>query len=178
MTILGGEVIFTGNDQEDTAGSLWVTNGTAKGTTEIGGEGNKGIAHVPFSDPAGDLPDGLQPYDETTFGHEVLFAGQDNTLFHGDTFNHTFTLWETNGTAAGTVEIGGFGNAQITEAQSAANYGIFDGGGVNPDFTVFGSEVLFIGYNSTVISDCGRPTVRLRERSRSAALTEPASVQR
>ena len=156
MAVLGNKVLFDGADQEDTAGSLWVTNGTVAGTTEVGGEGNKGIKDVPFSDPAGDLPDGLQPYDLTTFGSEVLFAGQDDTLFHGDTYNHTFALWESNGTAAGTTEIGGFGNSEITEANSAANGGIFDFGSVgNPDFTVFGSEVLFIGQDADSVSHLG-----------------------
>ena len=89
IAVLGSKAIFAGADQEDTDGSLWVTNGTAKGTTEIGGEGNKGIAHVPFTDPDHDLPDGLQPSDLTTFGSKVLFAGEDNTLRPGTgTFEH------------------------------------------------------------------------------------------
>jgi ELWxxDGT repeat protein len=146
MAVLGNKLLFDGADQEDTEGSLWVTNGTAAGTSEVGGEGNKGIKDTPFTDPAGDLPDGLQPYDLTTFRSEVLFAGQDDTLFHGDTYNHTYALWKSNGSAAGTVEIGGFGNSEITEANTAANGGIFNFEGVaDPDFTVFGSEMLFVG---------------------------------
>ena len=69
MTILGGEVLFNGADQEDTPGSLWETNGTAAGTLEIGGQGNAAIAGSPngFSNQfASELPMGMQPYDLTT----------------------------------------------------------------------------------------------------------------
>ena len=46
------------------------------------------------------------------FGNEVLFNGVDSA-------GH-FTLWETNGTAAGTTEIGGLGDAGVSGASSGA----------------------------------------------------------
>jgi hypothetical protein len=47
----------------------------------------------------------------------------------------------TNGTAAGTTEVGGIGSAGINGVNSA---GLFDLGSY-PFFTVFGNEVLFHG---------------------------------
>ena len=58
-------------------------------------------------------------------------------------------LWVTNGTAAGTTEVGGIGSAGINGVNSA---GLF-GPGSYPFFTVFGNEVLFHG--SAVTCRCG-----------------------
>ena len=99
----------------DTAGhqGLWVTNGTGAGTT--GADRHRGAAST-----------GIDPTDMTVFNEEVLFNGVDNT---GAGLSG---LWVTNGTAAGTHEITGTGDA--------------DPSGLNPtDLTVFGNEVLFNG---------------------------------
>jgi ELWxxDGT repeat protein len=52
ITAYNGEVVFEDIDSSSEYG-LWVTNGTAAGTFELGGIGNSGIA--------GANPDGLQP---------------------------------------------------------------------------------------------------------------------
>jgi len=152
MAVLGGEVLFDGADQQDTPGSLWITDGTAGGTTEIGGQGNAGIAGSPngfTGQYTSELPMGIQPDDLTTFNGRVLFAGYDNTLDPSGYYARTEALWTTDGTAAGTSEIGGLGNAQISGANSAQNGGIFWAGSIEyPDFTVYGGIALFMGYDS------------------------------
>jgi ELWxxDGT repeat protein len=153
MAVLGNEVIFDGADTQDTEGSLWETNGTATGTVEIGGEGNAGIAGSPngfTGQYTSELPIGIAPNDITAFqSNEALFAGYDNTLGPSGYYVHTDALWETNGTAGGTVEIGGLGNAGIAEANSAQNGGIFWEGNVEyPDFTSYGGDAVFVGYDS------------------------------
>jgi ELWxxDGT repeat protein len=153
MTVLGGEVLFDGADQEDTPGSLWETNGTAAGTVEIGGEGNAGISGSPNgfrTQFASSLPLGMQPQDLTTYGGEVIFAAYDSTLDSGQNgYADTDALWISNGTASGTTEIGGLGNAQISGANPAVDGGIFWAGSIEyPDFTVYNGEVLFEGYDA------------------------------
>ena len=151
MAVLGSEVIFDGADQEDTEGSLWVSDGSANGTTEIGGEGNQNVAGAPFSDPAGDLPIGMQPQDVTTFSaiNKVIFAAYDDTSQPNGHYVHTDALWLSDGTVGGTTEIGGLGNAGITNANSAQNGGLFWNGSIEfPDFTEFNGKVLFVGYDA------------------------------
>src|ERR1700722_17136785 len=105
---------------------LWITNGTAAGTTEIGGEKNAGVS--------GAGSNGLNANYFVSFGDGVLFAGDDAASDVG--------LWETNGTAAGTSEIGGLGNTGISGAYTGA-------GGLNPNgFTVFNGETLFDGQDA------------------------------
>jgi ELWxxDGT repeat protein len=87
LTVLNSsEVLFRGNDLQDTEGSLWETNGTAAGTIEIGGQANAGISGAPsgFSNQFVTVsPIGMVPTDLTTFNGHVLFAGLDNTLTAG-----------------------------------------------------------------------------------------------
>ena len=59
-----------------------------------------------------------------------------------DTEGHV-GLWETNGTASGTVEIGGVGGTGLSAALN------FDTGFTTPDFTVYGNEVLFDGIDGS-----------------------------
>ena len=151
MTVLGGEVLFDGADQQDTEGSLWETDGTAAGTVEIGGEGNAGISGSPngFTGQfTSELPIGMQPQDLTTFGSNVLFAAYDSTLNSAGYYAHTDALWITDGTAGGTKEIGGPGNAGIFGIDPALDGGLFWGGSIEfPDFTVYGGEALFVGHD-------------------------------
>ena len=153
MTVLGNKVIFDGADQQDTPGSLWVTDGTAAGTVEIGGQGNAGISGSPngFTGQfTSELPHGIIPDDLTTFGSKVVFAGYDNTLDPAGYYVPCEGLWTTDGTANGTTEIGGLGNAGINGANSAQSGGIFWEGSIEyPDFTVFNNIVLFVGYDSS-----------------------------
>ncbi len=123
-------VLFWGLDADDDAG-LWETNGTLSGTFEIGGVADAGVNDSPPGKGGG-----LDPQDLTTFGDEVLFEGYDSGSGIG--------LWITNGTAAGTYEIGGIDDAGVA---GAGLQGIAPG-----DFVPIGSKVLFVGvgYNSTV----------------------------
>jgi ELWxxDGT repeat protein len=80
-------LLFTGFDQNGDD-NLWVTDGTAAGTSEISvaGVGSEGLfGPDPF------------PYFAALPGGRVLFNGIDAK---GD-----FDLWVTNGTAAGTSEV-------------------------------------------------------------------------
>lgn len=83
--VLGKRAFFVGND---TAGNtnLWVTDGTAAGTTEI--EVAKAYSGGIFSNGAYNDP------NFTTVGTKVLFQAADTNGYSG--------LWVTNGTVAGT----------------------------------------------------------------------------
>jgi ELWxxDGT repeat protein len=121
LTFFNGEALFLGADAADDGG-LWVTNGTAAGTYELGGLGDSGIS--------GASAGGLDPQDMTVFNGEVLFNGFDAARSEG--------LWVTNGTAAGTFELGGLANSGIGGREI----------GLDPrDLTVFNGEVLFEGFN-------------------------------
>jgi ELWxxDGT repeat protein len=153
MAVLGNVVLFTGTDLQDTPGSLWETNGTAAGTFEIGGQGNAGIVGSPngFTGQfTSELPLGIQPNDLTTLNGQVLFAGFDNTTGPNGYYTDTDALWVSDGTAAGTVEVGGAGNAGIAGANPAQSGGIFWYGSIEfPDFTVYNGMALFVGYDSS-----------------------------
>jgi len=125
LTVYGSEVLFSGADSTGGVG-LWVTNGTAGGTTEIGGSHNSGVSGV------APTLQGLDPASLTVLGSEVLFTGEDKTGDRG--------LWVTNGTANGTSEVGGVGNSGISGVNTA--------GLSASDLTVLGSEVLFYGVNT------------------------------
>ncbi len=112
-----GKVLFAGADAKDYVG-LWVTDGTAGGTDELGGLNSAGIKNASSED--------LYPRDITTFGSKAVFEGTDA--------NGHSALWVTNGTASGTAEVGGLGSAGITNA--AANFS-------PSDFTAIGNKVLF-----------------------------------
>src|SRR5262249_6257043 len=79
FAVVGNRAFFGAPDASGKA-SLWVTDGTSAGTSEL----------VP----------GLGASDLTTFGSQVLFAGSKavNDLF-------TSGLWVTDGTVAGTSEL-------------------------------------------------------------------------
>ncbi len=126
-------VLFEGVDATDTT-SLWETNGTASGTFEltdvasppplITGEANFGF-----------VPNTLVSIDLTVFNNQVLFAGRIGPAEMGP-----YTLWTTDGTAAGTVPL------PLTSIGASSN-GLFTAT-VTPGFTVFGNEVLFRGIDT------------------------------
>src|SRR5690349_15889600 len=62
----------------------------------------------------------------------VFFSGYDSTLGNG--------LWISDGTVAGTSEIGGTKDAGVN--------GVFSGGLLPFDLTAFGNGVLFAGYDT------------------------------
>ena len=120
-----GEVFFSGSDANNYTG-LWETNGTAQGTTEIGGLGGTGIT--------GANPAGLNPQLLTAFGNEILFAGSDADDLTG--------LWETNVLTGATTEIGGLHDQNVTGAYNL---------GLSPSaIAVLNGEALFVGVDNTM----------------------------
>ena len=109
---LGDGIVFDGKDNynataSDPGGiySLWVTNGTAAGTYEVGGEGNQGVV---------DSYLGFTPIDNLIgFGSRALFLGWNA--------EKQDVLWVTDGTTSGTVEIGGSGNAGIADKSATGS---------------------------------------------------------
>ena len=165
LTVFGSEVLFDGTENfggtDEAEKSLWVTNGTGAGTSQL--------------TVAGASADGLTPGFLTVFGNEVLFSGYD-AAGHDD-------LWVTDGTGAGTSKLAVtsanffglaptdmtvFGNEVLFNGKAASgDLGLWvtDGtgagtsevfvagaysGGLNPnDLTVFGNEVLFNGEDAS-----------------------------
>ncbi len=144
---LGARVFFAGPDNDGAIG-LWVTDGTASGTQEIGGIDDAGLK--PLQHPSSI---GLHPTDLTVFdavvgvnaGPEVLFNGVDALGFN--------ELWASNGTTTGTLEIGGqgVGGALADEAID----------GLNPtDIVDLGNgKAVFFGYDKSSNTNSGRETL-------------------
>ena len=83
FTILGSRVLFAGEDASGNA-NLWVSDGTAAGTSELV--------------VAGAYSGGLKPSDITVLGNgKAVFQGADSS--------GNINLWITDGTAAGTSEV-------------------------------------------------------------------------
>ena len=88
LTVFNGEALFAGWDSGGNYG-LWVTNGTAAGTSEL-----TGIAgQLTGANPNTNIP-GFDPSGFLVYNGEVLFAGTDSS-------GNGPGLWVTNGTAAG-----------------------------------------------------------------------------
>jgi ELWxxDGT repeat protein len=120
--VFNNEVLFAGLDASGNNG-LWVTNGTAAGTSELTGI-------------SGAFAGGILRYggDLTVFNNEVLFGGIDASGVNG--------LWVTNGTAVGTYELTGISGARSNGIFNFSADGL-------PDFTVFNNEVLFAGLDAS-----------------------------
>ena len=121
FTVLGNTILFAGASGFGAVG-LWVTNGTPAGTTELRIPGSAGGTDI--------FVGGFDP-DFTVLGSKALFVGVDASV-------HT-NLWVTDGTAAGTQEL---------STPAAYSGGLFVNL-PNPDFTVFGTKVLFAGDDAT-----------------------------
>jgi ELWxxDGT repeat protein len=121
FTVLGSKMLFMGTDA-NFHDHLWVTNGTAAGTSElmVAGAGSLGLLT------------GDDTYDTNfiTLGTKVLFEGEDASGHEG--------LWVTDGTAAGTNEL---------TVAGAWSGGLFNSN--DPDFTIFGGKVLFLGSDAS-----------------------------
>jgi ELWxxDGT repeat protein len=135
FTTLNGEVIYAAGDASG-GFDLWETNGTTAGTTEIGGIDDAGISGA---SSRGLIPSNLTVLSGPLQPAMLLFTGRDASSDIG--------LWVTNGTAAGTVELGGLGNDGISGIQK---------GGLDPQnltVVMFGShgpvEVLFRGFDES-----------------------------
>ena len=150
-------LLFDGVDKAGDDG-LWVSNGTAAGTSEltgISGASSGGLDPGDFTVLNGEVlfdgDNGLWISDGTALGtHELTgISGADAGGFEPDGFTvlgsevlfsgigtaSNYGLWVTNGTAAGTAELGFTGASPV---------------GVNPtDLTVFGGEALFNGTDAT-----------------------------
>ncbi len=128
LTVFGEEMIFAGSDSLNNAetNGLWLTDGTASGTEEVGGPSPGPGKSSPFTN--GD-PSGLAPSNFTTFGSKAIFTGTDSSGFEG--------LWVTDGTPGGTLELGGPGNTNIA--------GSMVGGFSTENFAAFNNSVLFDG---------------------------------
>ncbi|HEY1301177.1 MAG TPA: Ig-like domain-containing protein, partial [Stellaceae bacterium] len=146
---LGNMVLFAAADS-NRLNSLWVSNGTAKGTVPLD---VKDADSTPFT--------GLRPAGFTAFGKSALFFGQDS--------GHREGLWITNGTAGGTHELAQtFFNTQIAIAGSRAFFRGSDGNlwvtngttggthklGVSAGvLTAFGNRVLDVFGSEFFVSD-------------------------
>ena len=133
ITAFGQQMIFAGADALNTGSSngLWLTDGTAGKTTEIGGVSPGPGKSPPFT--TGSV-EGLTPNGFVTFasGTKAIFFGTDAQNFDG--------MWVTDGTVGGTVELGGLENLGIN--------------GKGPNFSpenlaAFNNDVLFDAVDST-----------------------------
>ena len=89
--------------------ALWISDGTAQGTTQIGGVNNAGIVGANNTGLGSGLANAVR------FGDKIFFSGEDASDTQG--------LWVTDGTAGGTTEVGGLGDASLaggTEARAAS----------------------------------------------------------
>jgi ELWxxDGT repeat protein len=129
--VFNNEVLFGGNDASG-FGGLWVTGGTAATTHELTGIHGANANGIFGSGGSGSSVPSLYP-DLTVFNGVVLFEGYDT--------NGNVGFWVSNGTAAGTAEVGGIGDGGVLGAGSS---GLFAGGAV-PLFSVLNGEVLFAG---------------------------------
>lgn len=161
-------VLFKGTDSTGLAG-LWISDGTAGGTSEISvsGASSSGIFSPPFFFP-----------DFTVLGTMALFAGVDSgghnnlwvtdgtslgtselsvaaanssffnpgkmqvlgnhVLFVANDSGGTPNLFVSDGTSAGSSEL------SVTGRDLSGLFTNF----ANPDFTVLGTDALFVGYDS------------------------------
>jgi ELWxxDGT repeat protein len=133
FTALNGQVLFEGRDAANNIG-LWITNGSSAGTYELAPIAGAMVVGSPGSD--------VNPQWMAVLGSEALFDGADQQDTPG-------SLWETNGTAGGTFEIGGQGNAGIVGSPNGdANQLPF---GIQPyDLTTYNRLVIFAGYDNTL----------------------------
>jgi FG-GAP-like repeat len=119
----GDEVLFAGSDNANPSDySLWVSNGTAAGTYEVGGSNNAGVS--------GGLATGLEPSGFVTFGNKALFNARSSSDTEG--------LWVTDGTTSGTFELGGLNNAGVVDKPKNGTLSF-------TTFASLGDEALFTG---------------------------------
>ena len=123
IAVFGSKALLAGmnNDLSQALIDLWVTNGTVSGTKDIRVPG----AATSFQ--------GLAPSHITTFGNKAIFAGFDSA----STFPNP---WVTDGTLGGTHEL-------VPPGSGVLNPGSTD---MDPDFTVLGNKVLFVGQDLAV----------------------------
>ena len=117
ITALGSNAVFT-TSGNGSLGNLWVTNGTAAGTSELSVSGAYSGGSI-----------ASQGAYFTVFGHDAIFLGVNT--------NDQPTVGVTNGTSEGSSEL---------TVGGAYSGGLFDWStSPNPEFTALGNEVLFEG---------------------------------
>ncbi len=112
FTVLGHKVLFEAVISDDGEAGLFVTDGTTGGTTQL---------HVNGAGPFGLFELVESPFF-TVLGKKALFVGSGK--------KNTDSLWITDGTAAGTIELN--------------SSELFNEFARNPHFTVFGSKAIFV----------------------------------
>jgi ELWxxDGT repeat protein len=118
LTLLNGRVLFYGKDSAG-LGGLWSTDGTAAGTSELAVAG--------ASASIGVSPWYITPFDG---GAKAIFEGVDA--------NNAYSLWITDGTAAGTSEL------VVPGLRLSVGSAQFPGYPVpGPGFYAVGNEVFF-----------------------------------
>ena len=132
FTFFNGEVLLGGLDAAGSYG-LWITDGTAAGTSELTGI-------------SGAYSGGLFAYYELVNAGFYIDANgfakfNGEVLFPGENAAGKLGLWVTDGTAKGTHE--------LTGISGAYSGGIVSSGVLSPAFTVFNSEVLFSGLDAS-----------------------------
>ena len=132
IRVFGNKALFLGRDSDNFDG-LWVTDGTASGTFELGGLENDGVSGKYFQS--------LYTADLTPAGNNVFFIGHDIDAYVG--------LWVTDGTTKGTIEIGGLNNAAIRSGPDGADFSP----GSNNLVASLGNDVLLTGVHSLWVSD-------------------------
>jgi hypothetical protein len=119
FTVIGSRVVFEGADSNG-HNSLWVTDGTSAGTSEL----------VPIgANPNGMFRGGGAPAYIAGFGNKALLAGYDAS--------NRDSLWITDGTSAGTSEL----------TDSGANPVVL---GPNPAFTILNNKALFTAVDGSL----------------------------
>src|ERR1700722_14825793 len=144
--MLPNVVLFSGKDANSVG--LWETNGTVSGTFEFltNPPAVAGQPQVTGEAAFGFVPQPGMSLDLTVFNGQVLFYGRYNPNPTIPANIGPYTLWTTDGTAAGTVPIP---LASITGANSNGLFIAADKPtDVTPGFTVFGAEVLFRGIDT------------------------------
>jgi ELWxxDGT repeat protein len=129
FTVLAGNALFDGIDASGNY-NLWITDGTAAGTSELGVAGASSSGLFASGSTSNLFP------DFTALGNKVLFEGADtNVHLVNKAPVHNLNLWVTDGTSSGTTE--------VAVAGASAN-------GLSPShFTVLGGKALFAGIDAT-----------------------------
>ena len=119
ITSIGGKAVFEGSYD-----GLWVTDGTAAGTSQLTVAGFSGVGGPGYTGGP----------DFTALSSRALFVGYDASAHPN--------LWVTDGTSAGTSEL---------TVAGASSSGLFSNLYVDqePEFTVFGAKAVFLGTDAS-----------------------------
>ncbi len=113
LTNVGGTLFFQNNDGSH-GYELWMSNGTSTGTALV-----KDIFPGSFQGPYGGYyPNSSSPGALTNVGGTLFFAAQDATYGR--------EVWRSDGTAAGTVRLGGSGPSNLTNVSGTLFFSAYD----------------------------------------------------